>query len=323
MRRRHTIVATFAVIGSLAVAACGSSSHTGSSSASAGAPSSGTSHGTFANFDTVPNQYNACKNAAEKAAAAKAGWKVDNFYDNFSPATSHTNIQDALAKSEYKSAIATSISTGIDTATLKTLTAAHMPTVFQYGPAPPGTQPDAVVATDGYPGGVIGVNGLLAARPGITHVSIIRAAAGFPLTDNVYAGIVAALKKHGITPEETLVGDFTAQTGAKETQAILASHPDTQAIITLGDDMALAAARVANAKPNKPAVVDVFGFSPAAFSAVAHGQLTVLAYQNLHTFGTELAQAAIAAATGKKTHPAPVNMVLVNKANVGSFHPTC
>jgi ribose transport system substrate-binding protein len=320
MRRMYRgSAATLCALATTAAVGCGS----GGSGATQAASTTKAGGGRIAILSSVPNAFDSCKDGAMAKVLEGAGFRPTTYYSKLDPAASSQNLQDALTKGS-KGAIYVSQSPPLDLVSLKRLAAANVKTVFNLGPPVAGTSPAVTMPAAFEKVGEVAADELAKLRPGVRRVGLIAGAAGHPSSDLTQKGWLTGLARHGMKAVATLHADFTAPGGTRAAQDMLQAHPDIQALLVLGDDMALAAARVAGSSQGHPVVGDTYAFSKDALRAVHTGKLLALSYTDVAGWGRQIAQAMVAVMTGRP-HAKLVTLgpKPVDKANVASITGAC
>jgi ribose transport system substrate-binding protein len=313
--RLVTTAAAAATLATAAIGCGGSGGGTTASSAKAG--------GKVAILSLVRNAFDSCKDRVMEQTLSRAGFDVSTYYSNFQPATSNANLQDALTK-QIAGAVYASQTPALDLVSLKKLQAANVKTVLNLGQAPSGTKPAVVLPAASEQGGAAAVDELLKVRPSVKRVGLIPGTAGVPASDLALKGMAAELAKRGVKVVATVHGDFTPQSGSRVAQDMLQAHPDIQALLVLGDDMALAAARVGRAAPAHAVVVDVYGFGRAALAAVRSGGLAALMYAPVDGWARRIADSMVRVMRGQSgPRFASLRMRPVDRSNVGGVRTAC
>jgi ribose transport system substrate-binding protein len=269
-------------------------------------------------LSNIANGFNACKDRDMAQALSAAGYRPTAYYSNLDPSKLTQNIQDALTKGT-KGAIYVSHDPKLDQVAINKLTGAGVKTVFNLGPPVTGASPAVTMPADFAKAGKVAVDELLKLRPDIKRVGLIPGTAGHPSSDLTDKGWVNQLAKNGIKPVATIHGDLTPPGGTRVAQDMLQAHPDLQALLVIGDDMALAAARVVQTSGSHAVVVDTFGYSKAAMQAVRSGKLLALSYSDVPRWAGQIASAMVGVMQGK-SQPKLVTLEPrgVDKSNVGT-----
>lgn len=326
-QRLIALVGSALVIAVLA-AGCGGSSSDSSSTAAAttggGETQSSAVEGkTVAVLSLVPNEADQCMDETMESTFGAAGMNVKLYHSNFEPATSNQNIQDAITQ-QVDGAVYKSQSEALDESSIAELEKAGIPTVFTLGPKTGGTQPQVTMPPLSQKGGEEAIDELLKQRPEVTKVGLITGPQGVAVIEEAIEGFEAGLARHGLKAEVIEEGDLTSQGGSQVSQDMLQAHPDLEAIVTIGDDMALAAARVAASSPGKPVVVDTYGFSSDALKAVKSGELLAVIYSPLDVWSEEMAKSLIAVMSNEPVEKViPLSLQTLDASNVSKVKSSC
>jgi ribose transport system substrate-binding protein len=322
MRLRHPLAAAMAAALAMAIGACGSSDSSDSSGGGASTGGAAEKGGRIAIFSKVRNAADTCKDKAMESFLKNAGYDVSTYYSNFEPALSNQNIQDALTKG-IDGALYGGQTPALDTVSLKRLADAGVPTVLNVGSLPPGSTAAVTMPADAVRAGSEAIETLLKLRPDVEKIGVIPGTPSVTV-DETMKGINAALAAARIRPVAVVNGDFTAQGGAKVAQDMLQAHPEIEVIVTMGDDMALAASRVARTGGSKAEVVDVYGFSADAVAAVRNGDLLAMIYASFADWGRQIAGTMVDVMEHKDV-PKTITLQLqpVDKSNVDDIKAEC
>jgi DNA-binding LacI/PurR family transcriptional regulator len=125
------------------------------------------------------------------------------------------------------------------------------------------------------------------------------------------AGYRRALREAGLTVEESLVGygDFSEASGVSAMRALLARHPDLDAVYAASDLMAVGAMRVLKERGVRiPQDVAVVGFEDSALAAQTDPALTTV-HQPVEAMGREMAWLLVSYIRGEDV---PHSLVLLD-----------
>jgi ribose transport system substrate-binding protein len=327
--RRGAPVACAVVILGCIVAGCGSSGSSStvqsSTSASSSAPSAAANPlqgKMIADLNTVPNAFTTCFQKQYLPALAASGAKTFALYGGFLPASLEQSTQEVITRGAQV-AIYTAEAPVLDTNTLKKLANASIKTVLLEGTPPAGTTPQAYLQ---YPYSTFGSDTaaeLAKLMPTAKVVGLVDGEAGNPENDNTDSAVEAGLKARGISVAGIEHGDFTSTGGATATQDLLQAHPNVQVIISFGDDMSLAAARVVKSEGRNIPIVDIYAFSDGALNEVKNGQMLFVLWEPVKTWGDDVVKAVRAVLEGQSIPPQTLGLSVVSKSNVGSLTSAC
>jgi ribose transport system substrate-binding protein len=336
MPKRGLTLGTLAIVGALAVAACGGSSGTSSASATkaAGAASPGSSGSStqFAKKNPLTLGYS-IQSAQDpywqgyvhgiKHEMAKYGFTKLITQDSQASASKQVSGSLALIHDGISALI---ISPQEPTALVSTETAAHatkIPVVV--GDVGAAGNYDGFVLSDNYTGGKLAANFVakaLAGKSGVQQVAVISLLPTTSVNGPRTNGFTQTLAKNpnmkvvaNISGKQTLTGGFAAA------QAILSAHPKIAAIYSENDSMAAGAAQAlqqAGKNPlNNPVLVG-FNGDPIALKLMQQHKLAADVAQNPYQQGITAVDMAWDYLSGKtptftdsssKTTSVPVQIV--------------
>lgn len=118
-----------------------------------------------------------------------------------------------------------------------------------------------------------------------------------------YRGYRDALLAAGLEPLPPQEGDFTESSGAAAMAALLADHPDVDAVFAANDNMAAGALRtLREAGRTIPADVSVVGFDDLTVAQFAEPPLTTV-HQPIQALGREMARMLVSVVNGLDPTP--------------------
>jgi ABC-type sugar transport system substrate-binding protein len=329
MRTSGALVACAAAIVGCVIAGCGGSSSSSSSGSSNNAASSSASTAgnalqgkSVADLNTIPNAFTTCFQKQYLPQLASDGAKTFALYGSFLPATVEQITQQAITR-DADIAIYTAEQPVLDHNVLTTLARANKKVVLLEGSPPPGTNPQGSLALAYSSFGTQTAAELAKAMPNARVVGIVDGEPGNPENDNTVSALKSALAARGISVAGVIHGDFTATGGAKATQDMLQAHPNVQVIISEGDDMSLAAARVVKSEGRRVPIVDLYAFSQGALDAIKSGEMLFVLYQPVKSWGEQVVNVTRAVAAGQDPPPVTLDMKVVDKGTVGSVVAPC
>ncbi|WP_282703817.1 LacI family DNA-binding transcriptional regulator [Streptomyces sp. CC219B] len=189
---------------------------------------------------------------------------------------------------------------------------AQLPVVF--GGRPVGSAPRWYVDVDNL-GGAREATEYLLSR-GRRRVAVICGPLDTEVGRARYRGYRDAMLSAGLDPFPPLEGDFTEPGGAAATAALLAEHPDVEAVFAANDNMAAGALRtLREAGRQVPADVAVVGFDDLTVARIADPPLTTV-HQPIQALGREMARMLVALVNGQDPTPLilPARMVVRSSA---------
>jgi ribose transport system substrate-binding protein len=329
VRKRGALGVCVLIIGGCVIAGCGgssssSSSKDGTSAASSSASTAGNAleGKTVADLNTIPNAFTTCFQKQYLPQLTSDGAKTFALYGSFLPATVEQTTQQAITRAADV-VIYTAEQPVLDHNVLTTLARAKKKVVLLEGTPPPGTNPQAYLALS-YPRlGSQTAAELAKAMPSARVVGIVDGVPGTPQNDNTVSALKSALAARGISVAGVIHGDFTATGGAKATQDMLQAHPNVQVIISEGDDMSLAAARVVKSEGRDVPIVDLYAFSQGALDAIKSGEMLFVLYQPVKSWGQKVVDVTRAVAEGQDPPLQTLETTVVDKSNMGSVGAPC
>ncbi|AUG75399.1 LacI family transcriptional regulator [Kitasatospora sp. MMS16-BH015] len=126
-------------------------------------------------------------------------------------------------------------------------------------------------------------------------------------------GYLEALTLAGLPWRAEEAGDFTERGGIAAMEALLARHPDLDAVFAANDNMAAGALRVlARAGRAVPAEVAVVGFDGLAISEITEPPLTTV-HQPILNIGREMTRMLLALIAGERPSPLILPTTLVRR----------
>ncbi|WP_327722101.1 LacI family transcriptional regulator [Streptomyces sp. NBC_00490] len=131
-----------------------------------------------------------------------------------------------------------------------------------------------------------------------------------------YRGYRDALLAAGLEPLPPQEGDFTESSGAAAMAALLADHPDVDAVFAANDNMAAGALRtLREAGRTIPADVSVVGFDDLTVAQFAEPPLTTV-HQPIQALGREMARMLVSVVNGLDPTPLilPTRLVVRSSA---------
>jgi DNA-binding LacI/PurR family transcriptional regulator len=146
------------------------------------------------------------------------------------------------------------------------------------------------VVNDNFDGGKKATEHLL--RKGKRRIAFIGGPADEFETQQRYEGYVAALQESGqeVNPEVVSYGEWTSESGAQQTQQILQSVPDVDAIFANSDLMAMGAINLLHAQGWRvPQDIAVVGYDDLSLAKLNNPPLTTIS-QKIPQVGKLLAQ---------------------------------
>ena len=174
-----------------------------------------------------------------------------------------------------------------------------LPTVF--GGRPLRGEPRWFVDADNAGGARLAVEHLLAR--GRRRIVMINGQTDTNVNDARRRGYVEALALAGLTPPATADGDFTEPSGYAAATALLADHPDLDAVFAANDNMAAGALRaLREAGRAVPDDVAVIGFDDLAIAEQTDPALTTV-HQPVRALGREMARMLVSALAGQEPTP--------------------
>jgi DNA-binding LacI/PurR family transcriptional regulator len=193
----------------------------------------------------------------------------------------------------------------------RTAEEAEMPVVF--GGRPVGSAPRWYVDVDNI-GGAREATEYLLSR-GRRRVAAICGRLDTEAGRARYRGYRDAMLAAGLAPFPPNEGDFTEPSGAAVMAALLAEHPDVDAVFAANDNMAAGALRtLREAGRRVPADVAVVGFDDLAAARVADPPLTTV-HQPIAALGRETARMLAALIHGETPTPLILPTHLVRRAS--------
>ncbi|WP_431676104.1 LacI family DNA-binding transcriptional regulator [Kitasatospora sp. KL5] len=126
-------------------------------------------------------------------------------------------------------------------------------------------------------------------------------------------GYLEALTLAGLPYRAEEAGDFTERSGMAAMEALLARHPDLDAVFAANDNMAAGALRVlSRAGRAVPADVAVIGFDGLAVSEITEPPLTTV-HQPIRNIGREMTRMLLALMAGERPSPLILPTTLVQR----------
>jgi DNA-binding LacI/PurR family transcriptional regulator len=174
-----------------------------------------------------------------------------------------------------------------------------LPTVF--GGRPLHGEPRWFVDADNAGGARLAVEHLIA--QGRRRIVMINGQTDTNVNDTRRRGYLDALALAGLTPYATADGDFTEPSGYAAATALLADHPDLDAVFAANDNMAAGALRaLREAGRSVPDDVAVIGFDDLAIAEQTEPALTTV-HQPIRALGREMARMLVSALAGQEPTP--------------------
>jgi DNA-binding LacI/PurR family transcriptional regulator len=174
-----------------------------------------------------------------------------------------------------------------------------LPTVF--GGRPQHGEPRWFVDADNAGGARLAVEHLITL--GRRRIGMINGQTDTNVNDTRHRGYLDALTLAGLTPHGTADGDFTEPSGYAAATALLAEHPDLDAVFAANDNMAAGALRaLREAGRSVPDDVAVIGFDDLAIAEQTEPALTTV-HQPIRALGREMARMLVSALAGQEPTP--------------------
>lgn len=333
MKRNVKLLGSLALLIALTglISACGSSSSDSSSSGgTTQEASTGGESGTgsplggklVADIANVPNAFVTCLQESYLPGMEEQGAETFSVFGEFQPSKVKQAVEDSITKSPDL-ALYTSETPELDQQALTDLERANIPTVIQYGGAPEGTKPQAILNWNYAEYAAQMVEGLEQLAPEIKTVGIVSGIQGSPVAEEMTAELEKALSAAGVEVAGVLYGEFTSQGGAVATEDLLQSHSDVEAIFTYGDDMALAATRAVSKAGSDIPVLPIWTTSQAVIDQVKSGQMLYALYQPVEAWGEEIVDAVAQVAGGKTLPEQKFKQELIEEKSASSLQSPC
>lgn len=216
----------------------------------------------------------------------------------FSPSGVQQAVRDSITKSPDL-ALYTGETEALDKQALTELERASIPSAIMFGAAPSGTKPQAGLNWNYAEYAEQMAAAIQELAPEIKTVGIVSGIKGNPVSEETTEDLEKDLAPNGVKVAGVLYGEFTAQGGATASEDMLQAHPEIEAIITYGDDMALAATRaVAKAGSDIP-VLPIYATTQAVIDQIKSGQMLFALYEPVEVWSQEILEMMEAVASGK------------------------
>ncbi|MFC9325635.1 LacI family DNA-binding transcriptional regulator [Kitasatospora sp. NPDC057015] len=138
---------------------------------------------------------------------------------------------------------------------------------------------------------------------GRTRIAMITGPLDTDVSRARHRGYREALTLAGLTPHGEEAGDFTELSGIAAMDALLARHPDTDAVFAANDNMAAGALRtLRRAGRPVPGDIAVIGFDDLPIAEVCDPPLTTI-HQPIQALGREMTRMLLALVAGEKPNP--------------------
>jgi DNA-binding LacI/PurR family transcriptional regulator len=183
-----------------------------------------------------------------------------------------------------------------------------------YGGRPLNREPHWYVDADNYGGARLGVEHLI--RTGRTRIATIAGPPDTNVTQARTRGYREALAIAGLVPHGEQNADFTEPGGAEAMRALLAGHPDLDAVFAASDSMARGALQVLREHGRSvPGDVAVVGFDDVPAALTAEVPLTTI-HQPIEAMGREMARMLMEVLDGGAPSPVilPTRLVVRDSA---------
>ncbi len=176
---------------------------------------------------------------------------------------------------------------------------ADIPAVF--GGRPLGQDAPSFVDVDNVGGARTATEYLISL--GRTRIAMITGPLDTDVSRARHRGYREALTLAGLTPHGEEPGDFNERSGILAMDALLARHPDTDAVFAANDNMAAGALRaLRRAGRPVPGDIAVIGFDDLPVSEVSDPPLTTI-HQPIQALGREMTRMLLALIAGEAPTP--------------------
>ncbi|GAA1777046.1 LacI family DNA-binding transcriptional regulator [Luedemannella helvata] len=188
---------------------------------------------------------------------------------------------------------------------------AGLPTVF--GGRPLRGEPSWYADADNYGGARTATEYLISL--GRTRIAAITGLADTDVSEARHRGYTEAMAMAGLVPYAEHAGDFTEHSGAAAMTALLATHPQLDAVFAANDNMAAGALRVLRQSGRTvPDDVAVVGFDDLAIAAHTDPPLTTI-HQPIQDLGREMTRMLLALLAGQSPSPLILPTKLIKRGS--------